>query len=444
MASYILVVDSDEEVVSVETTALKFFYGGEVIAASSHEDMKSYIVSHGKPEAIVIDDKILSQSPPELLHFLSEKQNYAPVIVTAHQTMLGAHTRSQIISAVIEKPINSQSFSTTVKGLLRSHPTSPIFVPVNFNMALLFPLANYDYFLCLSSNNFVKAVNKGDPFTKEDALRLKAKGFEKVFIQSSDCMNFLGKVESELWKALETPPAGELDHAKLVIDAFENVESISKTLGWTPEIISNAQKAISVAVKVFSKNKEISEILALKLKDSSSSYAKHVGLTSYLCCALGSNFEWVGESGQQKLVMATLLHDLAVDEGIYQDIRGWNERASNLKDKSEDVTKYRLHMIEASNKINTLSDLPPDVIQIILQHHERPDGQGFPRSLNANRIAHLAMLFIMVEDLVEVIGDAPELKPAIESYLTSGATIYTHGKFKKFFDIIREDLEPRI
>lgn len=69
--------------------------------------------------------------------------------------------------------------------------------------------------------------------------------------------------------------------------------------------------------------------------------------------------------------------------------------------------------------------------QIILQHHEKKDANGFPCSLAANRIMHLNTLFIMVEDLVNFISRGEHLETRIKDYLVWGEYYYDQGNFKK-------------
>ena len=48
----------------------------------------------------------------------------------------------------------------------------------------------------------------------------------------------------------------------------------------------------------------------------------------------------------------------------------------------------------------SVEEIPPDVDVIISQHHELPDGTGFPRGLNYQRITPLSTVFIVAHDLV--------------------------------------------
>lgn len=144
------------------------------------------------------------------------------------------------------------------------------------------------------------------------------------------------------------------------------------------------------------------------------------------------------EESREKLVMASLMHDLSLEEDTYTDIKEWNKQAKNLQERSPEIVRYRLHPLHASQTAQTLDVLPPDVDQIILQHHESPDGSGFPRGLTANRIHFLAAVFIIAEDLVHFLDDGDALETSLKDFLTWGQEHYQSGNFRKIFDGIRQ------
>jgi response regulator RpfG family c-di-GMP phosphodiesterase len=132
--------------------------------------------------------------------------------------------------------------------------------------------------------------------------------------------------------------------------------------------------------------------------------------------------------------MASLMHDLSLDENIYPNVEEWNKQAKNLSDRSPEIVRFRLHPLHASQTAQTIDVLPPDVEQIILQHHEAPDGSGFPRGLTANRIHYLSSVFIIAEDLVQFLADGEALETSLKDFLTWGENRYQQGNFKKIFD----------
>ncbi len=83
--------------------------------------------------------------------------------------------------------------------------------------------------------------------------------------------------------------------------------------------------------------------------------------------------------------------------------------------------------------VKRFPELAPDVDVIILQHHELPDGTGFPRGLHAKQISPLACLFIVAHEVVTVImrnRDAG-VDFQIREFLNDRKQVYATGNFKK-------------
>ena len=138
--------------------------------------------------------------------------------------------------------------------------------------------------------------------------------------------------------------------------------------------------------------------------------------------------------------MAALLHDLSLDDTFYENIGEWNSRGKNRADKTPETEKYRSHVREAIEQMGTIPNLPPDIDQIILQHHELPDGSGFPNGIMANRISPLAAIFIFSEDLAMSILPGMDIRSAAEEFVKLNRAKYSAGVFRKILNAFEEGL----
>ena len=72
-----------------------------------------------------------------------------------------------------------------------------------------------------------------------------------------------------------------------------------------------------------------------------------------------------------------------------------------------------------------------DVDKIISQHHEQPDGTGFPGSLNARDVAPLSCMFIIAEEFVHRTFGAPLSKDMLLGIVEEFSEKYDKGNFKR-------------
>ncbi len=436
--TYLLLLESEDSILQLQVTALNCFYGGEVRAYSDAKEAIRCLKDNGVPEIVIIDSKIITANDSEFYLHLESEEIAVPLIVTAAPPIddkLMSHYPS--ITAVIEKPLSTNSFTYLIKSITTVTPKVPTHIPIKIPVLLRMGMGHFDLYLKLSETNFVKILHKGEPFFDSDAEKLSQKGIDELFIKKDDSAEFLKLLENEM-AGIETH---SLDDVCLTLQNLEAFEKVAKRLGWTPAVLISAQKSVTHALKILSKNQDILKVLKRRLKGPESNYTRHMSLLTYLVCSFCSSLGWIGESGQTKLALAALMHDMAVDDFYYDDIMEWNRRAGDFSDKSPETIKYRMHPFEASKMARSIDSLSPDVDQIILQHHELKTGKGFPRGIDSTRIGHLPALFIIVESLVEFIDDGENIETSITDFITWGREYYDCGHFKKVFSVFDQKLK---
>jgi hypothetical protein len=108
--------------------------------------------------------------------------------------------------------------------------------------------------------------------------------------------------------------------------------------------------------------------------------------------------------------------------------------------KEYKIFNYLQHPLKAKEIVNTLKNIAPDIDKIILEHHEMPNGSGFPRKIGATKISPLSCTFILSGILARYIleeGAHFSLEKFIEVFEHRG---YNRGNFKPTFDIIKNML----
>ncbi len=431
MQRYLLLVDRDDDILELQEATLKYFYGGEIVTARTREDAVKSILHLGRPEIIISDLQLLKDG----FHtYLKDSGAYLPLVATSFsKEKVPTPAEMTLVTSVLKKPICPEELSHLVKSFTQAPPTSPTHVPIKHKVACEVASGKFDIYLKLSGTNYVKLTNKGSEFSEAEANKLASKGISEVYIKASESREFLRVWEENLYFRMSRRPEG-LD-SLMATDCLEQIEKISRAFGWSSDAVKASQKIVKEAIIALNKDDKIAALLRRKFSESGSEYSRHVGLLCYLTCVMCAQVN--KPEAQEKLVMAALMHDLAVDETLYPQIERWNKQAGDLEDRSPEVVRYRLHPLHASQTAQSIDFLPPDVDQIILQHHEAPDGSGFPRGLSANRIHYLASMFIIAEDLVHFLDDGDNLETSITDFLMWGENHYMQSNFKKIFDEIR-------
>ena len=221
--------------------------------------------------------------------------------------------------------------------------------------------------------------------------------------------------------------------------------SQSKGLGFNKEIQELTKKSVLSTIHFVKNSPGLSKLLLAMSREKNKYISAHSMLIAYVSCAVASQLEWKSDSTYQKLTLAAFLHDSSLQNQELAKIQTLQE----LYDKKDNFTveemeAYRQHPAIAAEVASRFRETPPDVDAIIFQHHERPDGKGFPRGLNHLRIGPLAAVFIVSHELVTYLienqsigADTEFTKAVFDKFIQYYQNKYQGGAFKKIIQAVQ-------
>lgn len=435
--NYILVVDDEADIRDIYEMILRRAFPLDVVSAESGTKALEVIKTRGRPEVVISDYRMPDGDGLFLYKSLIELGVDVPFVICSTDTQGVLKEKFPSVYGYIEKPKITGPVVEIVDSLVSRTKTPPHYVPVRISSILRWGTANFDLYMKLSESKFVKVINKEEAFLPPDAERFFSKKVHHLYITGQDAGEYIKNFEQNISLVLNNE-SKESDLSVLTLESMENVQKFAQVLGWTPEVMNAAKHAVNLAVKAVSSEPNILKLVQQKLDNPASKYSSHVGLMALLTCGFCYQLGWLSESTQMKLGLASLMHDIAIDEKKYENITNWNKAASDSQDKKSDIMKYKNHPIDAAALVQSMRNVPADVDQIILQHHEKIDGSGFPRGLGQGRISPMACVFILVEDLITFLEDAPDFGENLNIFIQLRSSQYNSGNFKKVFDVFKD------
>jgi HD-GYP domain-containing protein (c-di-GMP phosphodiesterase class II) len=105
----------------------------------------------------------------------------------------------------------------------------------------------------------------------------------------------------------------------------------------------------------------------------------------------------------------------------------------------DQINEFKRHPIVNAEFAASLTEVPPDVDTIIRQHHELPDGTGFPRQLNSSQIASLSAIFIVAHDIVTffIAEQKKNNTLQLEEYIQIREEYFSRHHFKKVMNAVK-------
>lgn len=439
--NYILIVDDEADIRDIYEVVLKRAFPLDIVLAESGKSALRIIQEKGNPEVVISDLKMPDGDGHFLYSSLLEMNINVPFIICSTDSERILKSKFPKAFGFIEKPNIIGPLVEQVTSIVARHKDPPSFIPLRISLLLRWGTTNFDLYMKLSESKFIKVINAGEAFIPSDAERFFKKYLEHLFITTSDADLYLADLERNLTMLMSSAKSEPQDLTSLTLASIESVERVAFALGWTPQVLEVAKHAVNLAIKAVAAEPNILKLMKQKLSNPASNYSAHVSMLSLLTCGFCYKLGWTSESTQMKLGLAALMHDLTVEEDVYRDVKLWNQAAMDINHKNAETLKYRSHPADAANLLLSMKNVPADVDQIILQHHELKDGTGFPRGLISSRISPMASLFIIVEDLITFLEGSEDLVGRVSMFLKHRESLYNSGNFKKVFEAFKDSVQ---
>lgn len=130
-------------------------------------------------------------------------------------------------------------------------------------------------------------------------------------------------------------------------------------------------------------------------KDCSEEFLK-IGVVNFLCAAVIARFPWKSQQIIEKTMLAGLFCDITLSMKDFAQVQEYESIGGELSDE------LKHHPLAASQILCQHLDLiPQETLTIIEQHHEKPDGSGFPYGIDLSRFNQLSAIFIVCQRFTE-------------------------------------------
>ncbi|MCC2678598.1 MAG: hypothetical protein K0R29_1174 [Pseudobdellovibrio sp.] len=374
----ILVVDDDEIFRETLCSGLEAAY--TVMSAANGKEAMA-IVNRAKVDLILTDARMPGMSGYELIEWINLHLNRAiPYIVMTGYLSLAENTDEKLHTyKTVTKPFKLADMKRVIESRLNqseeeeNEDISEIrFCQVPISDIVLRPVLDFDIYLQLSEQNFVKVAYKDEELPLAQIKKFKQKGVNHLYIRKEDFSKFV-QFTFDLAKSVSSHPSispakkiAFLDHAHKVI-----MGNIFKE-GLDQQSYEATADFVSLSVGTVLESHEVLDLLEV-LKD----LGQNVYTDSY-AAALYS----VMIAREMNYESALTAFKLCI-AGVFQDI-GKKEIDSEIVEKNEtDLTKKQQqvlesHVVRSQKILESLKCIHSDIIRLIQEHHEDLEGKGYP------------------------------------------------------------------
>lgn len=250
------------------------------------------------------------------------------------------------------------------------------------------------------NGKYVKLNYSQDLFI--DILRkLQQKDVHEVYIKEADCNKLVEHLASSLSsQTFYDPKTTQEKKVESVSAAMETVKGIINQLGVEPETVKLLKTINTRAMTLLQESPSIFAFIKQFKKNCSEEFLLSI-LTNYIMSLVIDKFPWKSEQVKEKGALASMMCDMTLTREDFQVIRDWKKMGGILPEK---LKRHPADIAESLKRNRLL--IPIETITIIEQHHELPDGKGFPHGITSSRINQLSAIFIVSQQFTEMLHEA--------------------------------------
>ena len=296
----------------------------------------------------------------------------------------------------------------------------------------------FDLFIRLSDSKIIKISN-----SQEEGFDMmdKYQNITDIFGKKEQYREFLKTIKEELSICFSDPKTTPQEQMELLGASHQLVRESFKKIGVSEAALDLAKTASDQALHVIKEYRSIAADFFIKFCNISGyEYTKAV-LISYMASCILDGFDWSSEAIKRKVSFAIMLRDITLSPEDFSKLEEY-ETSGNQNSLSKDILGH-------PNTISNLLDdskkwggwVSQDILTIIKQHHENPNGTGFPNKATNTNIIQLSAIEIVADKFVSMLIKEkfdPSIKCTIISKLSE---LYPYSNFKKAIAALNKALD---
>jgi len=263
------------------------------------------------------------------------------------------------------------------------------------------------------SNSDFSVKTQGKVKSQKTIEQLKKQGVTKLVVEIPD-----PKPEEQESESTETedesneqqePLVNQHKNTKSVNDEFsrscniydsasENVKNILASGASAQRLSVSAIKELANGITESVLRNEYAMAILTRIRHSSTYQWEHLLNSGVLMCGFSLYLGFPKETIQQ-ITLGAMLHDI----GVAKVPRGIVDKPGKFTKNDMDVMKKHVAWGQMICKEDDMTD--KIILDMVLNHHERLDGSGYPRGLGEEKLSKLARMIAIVDVYDAMTGD---------------------------------------
>lgn len=449
MATKILLVDDEPDILYLLEIMIESEFEAEIIKALDGKQAQELLEQHPDVTMILSDYNMPKANGGELYKYNIKTKNLPFVLLTGGDAPneleeFSSFQEDNKLNRYLAKPAENKEIIDAIGEILEnddsgndsvsSNPTD--YKRIKIHLLEKFAHKNYNVFLEIGKGKIIQIASEANQDMKQVIEHYIEKQVQYVFLLKEDYDQFIEHTRELIHNqnsSVSTPEREEVTFAALDL-AFSVAQEELDALNISKVHQQLVNKSVEDAVASLKEDKDLFSLLKNFLK-SDDYITNHTILNIYFSSYLLSKLNWSNDQTLKQLIFACFYHDLEITDQDLAKVKDLNQ----LEDEEQKLI-VKEHPLKAAKLIEGLKGLNHEAHKVIMDHHERPDGSGFPQGLMANAIPPMSCVFIISHEIVDFLIEKDFQTQYLVSKIQGMEEEFNKGNFKRPFNCMREIL----
>lgn len=399
----------------------------------------------------MIDCDVKSFLPTDLVSHMRELVGERPVLFLGSQSLIQQRVLKDVYEEkatekILYRPVDPPKFKLLVQEIVEwiedeeadkaiQEGDEADYLPLKIKNFYLYKEVPYDVFTKITKNKYMKVIGRGQSYTEAKIQGFIKKKIKFLYLHKTNHLEFLENSVEEAERLLARKDFSLQRELMNQQAACSTVHQYIWSIGMSENIQHLTRILIEKIGATFEKSNSLKEITA-KFPYQSGDLSEKSLMSAYFCEAILLGMRWNADISRKKLGLAAILHDSSLPKEDMSLIDSMSDEELN-KYSEEEQEAFKGHPLRAGELANLFTDVP-EADFIVAQHHELPNGQGFPNKLNSHQITSLSATFIMANNFVRhFLAEKPTKSRVLETF-NRFEGLYDTGNFKEPLKILKK------
>lgn len=349
-------------------------------------------------DLVISDIRMPHMSGLELLRHICAQKGPPVILMTGFSEIAEAKDAYDLgAKGFLAKPFKQVDLVSAVETAL-AFSTSPEtastddFVPLRIEEFVTGKEIQYDIFIRLKGQRFVKVAHGGESISMDRVAQYRAKGLGHLYLRKEDFASYLGFTYDLAKKVVSSD---KIEWKKKVDFLTQTTSQIVNGLyleGADKGRFDMAAQLVTNLIAVSDRQPETLEIFYSLQSHSETLYAHSLAVGLY-SAMIGRELGWQSPRTISRLALSGLLHDVGKKE-LPKELLEKPRHALN----AEEIQLIESHTVRGRKILEQIPNLPEEVPVVAIQHHENCRSQGYPLRLSKARIAPFARIVAVANE----------------------------------------------